>query len=166
MAKYKSIIGRAENIHFPARELSNIPAKVDTGAYLSAIHATAIEEVTKKSGKKVLSFRLLEGHPASDTSKKIQVTGYTKTKIQNSFGHSQERYVVKFKVSIGGKTFITEFTLADRSMKVFPVLLGRKLLSRRFLVDTELAHIERSILKTKMKDWLIKDNKADDGESV
>jgi len=166
MAKYKSIIGRAENIHFPARELSNIPAKVDTGAYLSAIHATEIEEITKKSGKKVLSFRLLEGHPAADTSKNIQVVGYTKTKIQNSFGQSQERYVVKLKVSIGGKTFITEFTLADRSMKVFPVLLGRKLLSRRFLVDTDLAHIERSVLKTKMKDWLIKDNVADDGESV
>ncbi len=162
MAKYKTIIGRAELLDLPARLLTDIPAKTDTGAYLSSIHATNIREVKKKNGKTVLKFNLLEGHGAYNYSREIEMPNFEKTKVENSFGEQQERYKVEFKVRIGGKVFRTPFTLADRSKKVFPILLGRTLLNKRFLVDTDIAHIDRKQLKEKLKDWLAKDDKMDE----
>ncbi len=161
MAKYKSIIGRAEVMYLAGKAMA-IPAKTDTGAYVSSIHATEIEEVTKPNGKKVLRFKLLEGHPACEKGYVVEARSYSLTAVQNSFGQSQDRYKVKLKVSIANKTFKTSFTLADRSKKVFPVLLGRTMLNRRFLVDTELAHVDRKVLKTKFREWLARDDKEDE----
>ncbi len=161
MAKYKTIIGRAELIDFPARLLTDIPAKTDTGAYLSAIHATDIKEVKKKNGKTVLRFHLLGGHPSSLYSREIEVDNFTRKTVENSFGVKQERYVVIFKVKLAGKVFKSEFSLADRSKKPFPILLGRTLINKRFIVDTDIAHIDQKQLKKNLKDWLAKDDLDD-----
>lgn len=165
MAKYKTIIGRAETVDFPARLLVDVPAKTDTGAFLSAIHATDIHEVTRK-GKKVLKLTLLGNHSSYPYSREIEVSNYSIKTVENSFGGKQERYSVKFKVKLAGKVFMSEFTLADRSTKVFPILLGRTFLNKRFMVDTDIAHIDRKILKEKLKDWLAKDDLSDDEELV
>jgi hypothetical protein len=161
MAKYKTIIGRAETIDFPARFLTDIPAKTDTGAFLSAIHATNIKEITKKNGKKALSFHLLGGHVSSPYSREVVMDTYRKGTVENSFGEKQERFVVSFKVKLAGKVFRTEFSLADRSKKVFPILMGRTLINKRFIVDTDIAHIDRKELRKKLKDWLKKDDEDD-----
>jgi hypothetical protein len=161
MAKYKTIIGRAETIDFPAQMLINIPAKTDTGAYLSAIHASDIQEIEKPNGKKILKFTLLKDHSSAEYARIVQVKSYTRKTVENSFGHKQERFVVKLKVKIGGKTFITDFGLADRSKKAFPILLGRTLINKRFIVDTDIAHIDHRALKIKLKDWLKKDDLND-----
>lgn len=165
MAKYKTIIGRAELLDFPVRFLTEIPAKTDTGAYLSSVHASDIKIVTRK-GKKMLSFNLLGNHPSYPLSREVEIANYTLKTVENSFGVKQERYAVKFKVKIAGKIFMSEFTLADRSTKVFPILLGRTLLNKRFMVDTDIAHIDRKLLKQKLKDWLAKDDQDDAKELV
>lgn len=161
MAKYKTIIGRAETIDFLDSLLTDVPAKVDTGAYYSSIHATDIKEVTR-NGKKVLHFNLLGGHPSFPYERIILEPTFYKRIVENSFGHTQERYVVTLRVRIAGKVFKTEFTLADRSTKVFPMLLGRTLLNKRFMVDTDIAHIDRKVLKVKLTDWLAKADKDDE----
>jgi hypothetical protein len=163
MTRHKTIIGRAESIDFPLILLSDVPAKIDTGAYISAIHATDVKEVTRRR-KKVLKFTLLNNHASFPYSRELEVSDYYTANIENSFGHKQERYVIKLKVKIAGKVFVTDFTLADRSKKVFPILLGRTLLSKRFIVDTDIAHIDRKILKEKLRDWLEKDDQSDDEE--
>ncbi len=166
MAKYKTVIGRAEKIDFPARMLSGIPAKTDTGAYLSAIHATDIQEIVKPNGKKALKFNLLNNHPSVQFGREMTVSSFTRKTVENSFGQKQERYVVVFKVKIAGKTFRSEFSLADRAKKVFPILLGRTLLNNRFLVDTDIAHIDRKKLQESLKDWLKKDDMNDTEEAA
>jgi hypothetical protein len=166
MVRYKTIIGRAESLDISEFFLTDIPAKTDTGAYLSAIHAEDVRELTKKNGKKVLKFTLLGNHPSVKHTREVEVAKFTKKIIQNSFGHQEERYVVVFKVKIAGKLFKTEFSLADRSKKIFPVLLGRTLLNKRFVVDTDVAHIDRKQLKEKLKDWLAKDDNNDSEETA
>jgi hypothetical protein len=163
MAKYKTIIGRAESIDFPEVLLVDVPAKTDTGAYISAIHATDIKEVTR-NGKKKLKFTLLGHHSSFSYSREMEVSNYSTKLIENSFGAKQQRYLVNFKVRLAGKVFKADFTLADRSSKVFPILLGRTFLNRRYMVDTDIAHIDRKILKEKLKDWLEKDDQSDDEE--
>jgi hypothetical protein len=48
---------------------------------------------------------------------------------------------------MGGQTCTTGFTLADRKSKIFPVLVGRTLLNKRFIVDTSITNVKRLDLK-------------------
>lgn len=156
MSIYPVIIGRSELIDFPELLLTSVPAKADTGAYRSAIHAKNIV-VSKKNGKDVLSFDLLAEHPTSLYSRPIQTTEFVKAKVENSFGVTEERYATKFKIKLGTKIFYTEFTLADRSKKAFPILLGRKTLNKRYLIDSAKSHIDRKELKKKFNIELAED---------
>lgn len=162
MARYKTIIGRAELLDLPTSLLSDIPSKTDTGAYMSSIHATNIREVKKKNGKTVLKFNLLGGHPAYPYNRDMEVLSFGTTTVENSFGQKQDRYKVELKVHLAGKIIKTPFTLADRSTKTFPILIGRTMLNKRYIVDTTVVHADRKHLKEKMKEWLDKDDNTED----
>lgn len=143
--KYTIIIGRNERLEI-TNVVSNIPAKVDTGAYRSAIHASSIKEST--DGKeKILKFELL-GHPVSPIKYPMEVDEYEVVTVTNSFGKEEKRFEVKLRVKIGPKIFNTSFTLADRSNNFFPVLIGRKCLKGRFLVDVTKNSVDRMKLRS------------------
>lgn len=144
MANYKMIIGRTEFIDFPKLVL-RVPAKVDTGAYRSAIHC-ASAKVIRKDGRELLKVELL-GHPCAPVVYKMTFEDFDKVVIINSFGQQEERFEVGLRVKVGPKVFRTPFTLADRSGNLFPVLAGRKLLKNRFLVDVARAGVDRVKLK-------------------
>jgi hypothetical protein len=142
---HKVVIGRAELLHFQELQIADVPAKVDTGAYRSAVHAS---DITLSDDGTSLTFTLLGNHPVCGTLATPVTTDNFKTvSISNSFGHREERYEVKLKVKLGPKVFWATFSLADRSMKIYPILLGRKLLNERFLVDTSKSSLNRIELK-------------------
>lgn len=144
---HKVVIGRAEKLSFIELGINDVPAKVDTGAYRSAIHASKIK--LSEDGK-TLSFRLLGNHRVCGTMAiDASTRHFSQVTIANSFGHEELRYEVKLKVKLGPKVFLATFSLADRSKKVYPVLIGRKLLNRRFAVDTAQTSINRVELKKK-----------------
>lgn len=134
IAKFKTIIGRAETIEFDGIS-QPVPAKVDTGAFSSSIWASKIVE---KDG--VLSFVLFDTDFTGYTGEVIETTKYALVRVENSFGKSEQRYRVDLKVVFCGKKFTSSFTLADRSSKIYPVLVGRKLLKGRFVVDVATGH--------------------------
>lgn len=142
---HKVIIGRIEKISFPELGLFDLPAKVDTGAFRSSIHA---KNIRVNSKTKELSFTLLDGHNSSK-GKKITTSAknYKKVNVKNSFGGSENRYEVKFKVKLMHKSFKTVFTLADRTNMNFPILIGRKLLNNRYIVDSSQSGIDEGALK-------------------
>lgn len=143
----KTVIGRADTIDFVSLAIKGIPAKIDTGAYRSAVHA---QNIVVSKDKKTLSFTLLGNHPVcGQLSQRIDAKRFQKVIVENSFGHQEERYEVELKVCLAGKTFDTSFTLANRGKKAFPVLIGRHLLNRRFLVDSSKATVHRADLKRK-----------------
>ena len=140
---HKVIIGRSELLSFVDTDAHAVPAKTDTGAYRSAVHAS---NISVDNG--TLSFELLGSHPVCGAmSQTITTKEYKKVIIANSFGHEEERYEVKLKVKLGSKIFYSRFTLADRSKKIYPILLGRKLLNHRFLVDSSETSLDRISLK-------------------
>lgn len=142
---HKVVVGRSEVLSFVDFSDIAVPAKVDTGAYRSAVHARNIKQ---KDG--VLSFELLGKHPVCEAIHfKVETREFSKVMVANSFGHSEERYEVKLRVKIGPKVFPARFTLADRSKKVYPILIGRKVLNGRFLVDTSQSALNRIELKKK-----------------
>lgn len=141
---HKVIIGRSEVLTFVGSEAINVPAKTDTGAFRSAVHASNISV----DENDVLSFDLLGGHPVCGAmAHRVEAEEYKKVWVANSFGHREERFEVKLKVKLGPKIFHARFTLADRSKKIYPILLGRKLLNHRFLVDSAETSLDRVTLK-------------------
>ncbi len=128
--KLKAIVGRAERIDFPEGKIVGVPAKIDTGAYRSSVWASDIRE---EGG--VLRFKLLG--PASEfySGQDCETDKYEVVEVENSFGHKEDRYSVFMRVRLGPKVVRSNFTLADRSKKTYPVLIGRKLLRGRYIVD-------------------------------
>lgn len=146
--RYRTIIGRNEPLLLTAFDTeTQFPSKADTGAYRSAIHCANIK-VSTRNGVKVLSGTLLKGHPcAFEKEFHFETEQFTKVKITSSFGHEEERYEIGLRCKVGTLIFNTTFTLADRSKKLFPILLGRKALRDRFFVDVAHSNIDRIYLK-------------------
>ena len=135
-------IGRYVHVNFPDFGVKQVFAKVDTGAYQSSVHATDICEV-EENGVKYLEFSLFDGHGKTANHKipKCRVSEYEITTVKNSFGLQQTRYVIKTRIAINGRMMKTGITLADRKDMVAPVLLGRRFLRGRYLVNVELSRI-------------------------
>lgn len=125
-------------VDFPDLGLSDVPAKIDTGAYTSALHCKKVRLV-KTGDKTKLSFYIID--PTQALSKRIYSDNFTQKMIRNSFGHAEMRYVIKTRIMLFGRMIRAEFTLADRERMRYPILLGRKLLRNRFIVDVSLNNI-------------------------
>ncbi|WP_375437856.1 ATP-dependent zinc protease [uncultured Hymenobacter sp.] len=132
----KRVLGRLELVDFPGFQLWGVEAKVDTGAYTSAIHCSDIKVVTGPSGRPCLRVLLLDpSHPNFDGTL-MEFTEFSLRDIKSSNGEMQERYVIRAVLRIFGEDFDTEFSLSDRSDMRYPVLLGRRLLRQgHFVVD-------------------------------
>ena len=130
----KQIIGRSDIVDLPDLDLFDIEAKVDTGARTSAINCHDVEEKVI-NGKKYIEFYLLDPEHPAFNDKVIRVSDYTTRTVKNSFGQAEERYVFATKILLFGQEIKTQFTLSNRSDLKFSILLGRRLLAKRFLVD-------------------------------
>jgi hypothetical protein len=128
----KTIIGRAEKIYLLDFDNLEVPAKVDTGADRSSIWASSINE---QDGN--LTFTLFDKESPYYSGKILTIKKgeYRITVVSNSFGHTEERYVVRLRIRVHGRKIKSSFTLANRSTKTYPILLGRRLLQNKFLVD-------------------------------
>lgn len=126
------IIGRAEKVELRDFGLADIPAKVDTGADSSSLWVSHIQEDAKG-----LHFVLFGKDSPYYTGEVQHFTkpDYTLTRVANSFGHKELRYKVKLRITVKGRKVRATFTLSDRSLKTYPILLGRRLLQGKFLVD-------------------------------
>ena len=139
----KKIIGRRELVSFPLLALYDIEAKVDTGAFTSAIHCSDIEEVSLADGSRLIRFQLLDPrHPAYD-HQVFEFREYTLRDIKSSFGDVQARYVIRTQIQLFEETIAAEFSLSDRSDLKYPVLIGRALLQKNFLVDVSKKNVAR-----------------------
>ncbi len=140
MQKEKLLIGRREKVDFPELGLLGITAKIDTGAYTSALHCYDIKE---KDG--ILYFKPLGPAHSEYTGQEQKFTTYTRKEIKNSFGEVEKRYIIKTVIKIGRKRIKAIISLTNRGKMRYPVLIGRKLLKNRFIVDVS----QLDILSTK-----------------
>lgn len=129
----KQIIGRRELASFPELGLFNIVAKIDTGAYTTALHCHDIRE---ENGH--LYFKLLDPSHPEYNEREQHFTEYSQKEIKNSFGEVEKRYIIKTIVKIGSKRIKSVISLTHRGNMRYPVLIGRKLLKNRYLVDVSL----------------------------
>jgi hypothetical protein len=131
----KSMIGRREWASLPEFGLKNVKVKIDTGAYSSSIHASLIEE---KDG--VLSVVFLDSNHPEFQNNPFSFKEFRRKKVKSSNGIIQERYFIKTYIVLGSVKIKTEFSLTQRKGMRYPILIGRKLLNKRFLIDTSLKY--------------------------
>lgn len=131
------IIGSTEYVS--VGKLEKIPAKIDTGADSSSIWASDIE--VKEDG--TLTFKLFAEQSPYYTGEVLKSKEYTVSVIRSSNGNEQIRYRTTLPIKIDGHTVKAALTLADRSRNNFPILIGRRTISGRFLVDVSKAEVER-----------------------
>lgn len=144
------VIGRREFVDFPQLNIKATEAKIDTGAFSSAIHCEDIK-VTEQNGKKVLSFTLpAEFYPNNETQK-IVFENFSQKKIKNSFGEAEDRYVIRTQIHIGYKTIMADFSLSDRKSMRYPILIGRKAIKGKFIIDVKQVHLNGQKLSLYLK---------------
>lgn len=138
--KKLKIIGRLERIDFPEWDLFDIDAKIDTGAYTSSLHCHHIEPFSKK-GRSFVRFNLLDPSHTTYNEKLLELPVHATKSIKSSNGSTEQRYIIKTIIRLLDKEFKAELSLADRSEMRYPVLLGRKLINKRFLVDVSKKYL-------------------------
>ncbi len=126
-------IGRNTKVELVGHAV-NVPAKVDTGADSSSAWASNIFV----DSNHILHYTLFDKESQFYTGKEITTKDYRAAVITNSTGHQQIRYRVRLSMRLGGKRIRVMATLADRSRNAFPVLIGRRTLHGKFIVDVSI----------------------------
>lgn len=130
MAKDHLTIGWLEHIALPGLGVSRVEAKVDTGAYSSALHYQRLRLRTEDGIKRlVVTFQM------GGLRKTKVFRSFKRVTVKSSNGETSRRYLISTQVKLAGHVVRTQFTLFDRSDMKYQVLLGRKFLRGRFVVD-------------------------------
>lgn len=137
MNRIKRIIGRTDQVDFPELEQFSIAVKIDTGAYTSSIHCSEAKEIddllhcqfidSTTGGKKIIRFR-----------------NFDIAAVKSSNGVIEFRYSIRSKIVLFNTSYPITLTLTSREDMRFPVLLGRKFLNGKFLVDSQLENLSHN----------------------
>lgn len=145
-----NVIGRLESIDFPQWDLYGIDAKIDTGAYTSSLHCHHISAVTKGDADYV-RFNLLDPSHETYNDKLFELPIHRKKVVKSSNGAREERFVVKAEIRLFEKRYTIQLSLTDRSEMKYPVLIGRKFINGRFLVDVSEKYLSKKEIEENKK---------------
>lgn len=130
----KLLIGRFDLADFPELDLEQIEVKIDTGAYTASFHCHDIDVIEVDGTKKLRCYFLDPAHEQYH-HKEFTFDRFSKKRVRSSNGMLEERFAVETTMRLFGKSYPLELTLTERGSMKFPVLLGRKFLTGRFIVD-------------------------------
>ena len=136
----KITIGRIDKGDFQELELTDIDVKIDSGAYTSSIHCANIEEITVNNIK-FIKFTLLDPEHPLYNNKVFSSKNYTTIVVKSSNGATEERFAIQTEIILFNKTYTIDLTLTERSDMKFPVLLGRKFLNKKFIIDSSRTNL-------------------------
>lgn len=134
------MLGWREVVHLHALDLCHIPAKIDTGARTTALHAEGIQTFESTDGVSMVEFSppVLRMEPR----RRVQLPIIDVRPVKNTSGQAMERVVIATDLTIGGRSWEIEVTLADRADMDFPLIIGRQAIRRQRLT----VHPGRSFL--------------------
>ena len=143
----KDIIGRETRIDI-GRNIQGVPAKIDTGADGSAIWASDIHIDSNNR----LCFKLFGKGSPYYTGRTLKRTRYSVANVKSASGDVVLKFRTHIKIKIKGRQIKVLFGLCDRSSHTYPVLIGRRTLSGKFIVDvTQHEGIYPTLEKTKTR---------------
>lgn len=128
----KQMVGAIEDVYFPDLDLT-VTSRIDTGAGLSSIDATEMEEF-ERDGKKWVRFKMTftDDKEALELEQRLLRHVRVRQSITDDY---ERRPVIELQTVIGTVSQKTEFTLTDRSHLDYSVLIGRNGLRDVMVVD-------------------------------
>jgi hypothetical protein len=141
--KKTKMMGWREWVSLPELGIDKIKAKVDTGARTSALHAFSLKPF-KEGDKDRIRFDI---HPLQHNTDKIVscVADILDLRwVSDSGGHREERFVISTPLIVGDTSWPIEITLTERDTMLFRMLLGRRAIRKKFMVNPA-----RSFITTK-----------------
>ncbi|MGA7272010.1 MAG: RimK/LysX family protein [Acidimicrobiia bacterium] len=128
------LMGWREWVGLPGFGVEAVKAKVDTGAASSSLHAFKLERFSADDVPMVR----FEIHPRQrSTAARITVEAEVidERAVRNPGGHREVRPVIEAVLAWSDVRWTTEINLTRRDEMGFRMLLGRRALRSRFLVD-------------------------------
>jgi hypothetical protein len=141
------VLGRYDRVDLPGLGLKNIHVKVDTGAYRCSLHCQSAKVVNG-----ILEFVLLDEEHPEFTGMKFTASTFHERDIKNSFGEVERRYVITTTIKIFNEEITAEFSLSNRGSLKFPILLGRKILQTRYLIDVKKKNLSYKAKQQALRD--------------
>jgi len=131
-ARPKTTIGRVERVWIGDAALV-LPAKIDTGARTTALGVESVETFRRRGQDWVrFSFPGPQGEPVTLERKVLR---FAALKKKNAPGLEQ-RPVILMKLCVADIYQLTQVNLVDRRQFNYPVLIGRRFLFGKAVVDT------------------------------
>lgn len=131
----KRVVGWKENAALPDLNVKNVIAKVDTGANLASIDASDIKIVSRENVKYVKFKVMKRNNTVRKTSAPLE--GYKRIKSSN--GDVERRPYIKTTLLMDGISKKIDLTLTDRGPMEYTMLIGRKALGRRWVVNPSIS---------------------------
>ncbi len=141
----KRVVGWRENAALPDLKIKQVIAKIDTGANIATIDAADIKFVTRKDVKYVKFTVKKRNNTVRKTS--APLAGFKR--IRSSNGDVERRPYIKTDILMDGITKNIELTLTDRGPMDYTMLIGRKALGRRWMVNPSISFLTSPNGKTK-----------------
>lgn len=133
-------IGWREWVRLPCLAEGTLKAKVDTGARTSSLHAFDLVETTR-DGEPWLEFSFHPLQRDAETVERGSARLVDRRRVTPSNGQSELRFVVETDLGLDGQRFPIELTLTNRDAMGFRMLLGRRAIRERFLVDVRRSYL-------------------------
>lgn len=125
------VIGWQERVDLPLLGLTNLKAKIDTGARTSALHATDIVEFERNDAPWV-RFHTRFDDDAHDTD--VECAVHDRRKITNTSGVPETRIVIRTKFRIANRLWKIDLSLTERTEMTFRMIVGRTALRRHSIL--------------------------------
>ena len=135
----KKVVGWKEQVALPDLKIKSVIAKIDTGANLATIDAVDIKFVTRKDVKYVKFTVKKRNNTVRKTS--APLAGFKR--IRSSNGDVERRPYIKTDILMDGITKNIELTLTDRGPMDYTMLIGRKALGRRWMVNPSISFMTK-----------------------
>ena len=116
-----------------------IKAKIDTGAATSAMHASKLERF-EVDGHPWVRFTVRPHQRRTGEAMRVEAPVIDERRVRSSNGKSELRPVIETEISLGEQVWNVEFTLTRRNAMGFRILLGRRALRRRAVVDVSSSY--------------------------
>ena len=133
-------IGWREWVAFPAWGVPAVKVKIDTGARTSALHAHDLD-VVERDGVTTAVFTLLPWQRSVRDGVEVAVPLVDERTVTSSSGTTSTRPVIVTTIDIADDPHEIELTLTRRDDMGFKMLLGRKAMENRYVVDPASSYL-------------------------
>jgi hypothetical protein len=135
------LLGWREWVSLPELNITQIKAKIDTGARSSALHAFAIHPY-RKGGQRWVMFTIHPQQKNVDVSIECHAPIKDRRLVSDSGGHKQRRYVIETQIILGQSVITAEMTLTNRDSMLFRMLIGRTTINNHFIIDPNASYLQ------------------------